>query len=93
MKFVKTVQLKTLEEVLKINGVSKVETGIVLFEGATLKEWLNPEELHMLGKEVDVYVDKYDVMYDLILKGDKYDEDSIDAIFALTSYEWLVKED
>ena len=68
MKFVKTVQLKTLEEVLKIKGVSKVETGIVLFEGATLKEWLNPEELHMLGKEVDVYVDKYDVMYDLILK-------------------------
>ena len=93
MKFVKTVQLKTLEEVLKINGVSKVETGIVLFEGATLKEWLNPEELHMLGKEVDVYVDKYDVMYDLILKDDKYDEDSMDAIYALTSYEWLVKED
>ena len=30
MKFVKTVQLKTLEEVLKVNGVSKVETGIVL---------------------------------------------------------------
>ena len=93
MKFVKTVQLKTLEEVLKIKGVSKVETGIVLSEGATLKEWLNPEELHMLGKEVDVYVDKYDVMYDLILKDDKYDEDSMDAIYALTSYEWLVKED
>ena len=70
MKFVKTVQLKTLEEVLKIKGVSKVETGIVLFEGTTLKEWLNTEELHMLGQEVDVYVDKYDVMYDLILKDD-----------------------
>ena len=93
MKFVKTVQLKTLEEVLKVKGVSKVETVIVLFEGTTLKEWLNPEELHMLGKEVDVYVDKYDVMYDLILKDDKYDEDSMDAIYALTSYEWLVKED
>ena len=39
MKFVKTVQLKTLEEVLKVNGVSKVETGIGLFEGTTLKEW------------------------------------------------------
>ena len=82
MKFVKTVQLKTLEEVLKIKGVSKVETGIVLFEGTTLKEWLTPEELHMLGKEVDVYEDKYDVMYDLILKDDKYDEDSMDAIYA-----------
>ena len=93
MKFVKTVQLKTLEEVLKIKGVSKVETGIVLFEGTTLKEWLHPEELHMLGKEVDVYVDKYDVMYDLILKDVEYDEDSMDAIYALTSYEWLVKED
>ena len=47
----------------------------------------------MLGKEVDVYVDKYDVMYDLILKDVEYDEDSMDAIYALTSYEWLVKED
>ena len=93
MNYVKTVQLKTLEEVLKVDGVSKVETGIVLFEGATLKEWLNPEELHILGKEVDVYVDNYDVMYDLILKDVEYDEDSMDAIYALTSYEWLVKED
>lgn len=93
MKFVKTVQLKTLEEVLKVDGVKREETGIVLMEGKLLKEWLNPEELHMLGKEVDVYVDKYDVMYDLILKDDKYDEDSMDAIYALTSYEWLVKED
>ena len=93
MKFVKTAQLKTLEEVLKVDGVKREETGIVLMEGKLLKEWLNPEELHMLGKEVDVYVDKYDVMYDLILKDDKYDEDSMDAIYALTSYEWLVKED
>ena len=93
MKFVKTVQLKTLEEVLKVDGVKREETGIILMEGKLLKEWLNPEELHMLGKEVDVYVDKYDVMYDLILKDDKYDEDSMDAIYALTSYEWLVKED
>lgn len=93
MKFVKTVQLKTLEEVLKVDGVKREETGIVLMEGKLLKEWINPEELHMLGKEVDVYVDKYDVMYDLILKDDKYDEDSMDAIYALTSYEWLVKED
>ena len=92
MKFVKTVQLKTLEEVLKVDGVKREETGIVLMEGKLLKEWINPEELHMLGKEVDVYVDKYDVMYDLILKDDKYDEDSMDAIYALTSYEWLVKE-
>ena len=93
MKFVKTVQLKTLEEVLKVDGVKREKTGIVLMEGKLLKEWINPEELHMLGKEVDVYVDKYDVMYDLILKDDKYDEDSMDAIYALTSYEWLVKED
>ena len=90
MNYVKTVKLKTLEEVLKVKGVSKVETGIVLFEGTTLKEWLNPEELHILGQEVDVYVDNYDVMYDLILKDD---EDSMDAIYALTSYEWLIKED
>lgn len=93
MNYVTTVKLKTLEEVLKVKGVSKVETGIVLFEGTTLKEWLNPEELHILGKEVDVYVDKYDIMYDLILKDVEYDEDSMDAIYALTSYEWLVKED
>lgn len=93
MNFVKTVKLKTLEEVLKVKGVSKVETGVVLFEGTTLKEWLNPEELHILGQEVDVYVDNYDVMYDLILKDVEYDEDSMDAIYALTSYEWLVKED
>ena len=93
MNYVTTVKLKTLEEVLKVKGVSKVETGIVLFEGTTLNEWLNPEELHILGKEVDVYVDKYDVMYDLILKDVEYDEDSMDAIYALTSYEWLVKED
>lgn len=93
MKFVKTVQLKTLEEVLKVDGVKREETGIVLMEGKLLKEWINPEELHMLGKEVDVYVDKYDVMYDLILKDVEYDEDSMDAIYALTSYEWLVKED
>ena len=93
MKFVKTVQLKTLEEELKVDGDKREETGIILMEGKLLKEWLNPEELHMLGKEVDVYVDKYDVMYDLILKDDKYDEDSMDAIYALTSYEWLVKED
>ena len=89
MNYVTTVKLKTLEEVLKVKGVSKVETGIVLFEGTTLKEWLNPEELHILGQEVDVYVDKYD----LILKDVEYDEDSMDAIYALTSYEWLVKED
>ena len=93
MKFVKTVQLKTLEEVLKVDGVKREETGIILMEGKLLKEWINPEELHMLGKEVDVYVDKYDVMYDLILKDVEYDEDSMDAIYALTSYEWLVKED
>ena len=93
MNYVTTVKLKTLEEVLKVKCVSKVETGIVLFEGTTLKEWLNPEELHILGKEVDVYVDKYDVMYDLILKDVEYDEDSMDAIYALTSYEWLVIED
>ena len=93
MEYVKTVKLKTLEEVLKVKGVSKVDSGIVLFEDATLKEWLNPEELHILGKEVDVYVDEYDVMYDLILKDVEYDEDSMDAIYALTSYEWLVKED
>ena len=30
MKFVKTVQLKNIGEVVKIKGVSKVETGIVL---------------------------------------------------------------
>ena len=93
MNYVKTVKLKTLEEVLKVKGVSKVETGVVLFEGTTLKEWPNPEELHILGKEVDVYVDNYDVMYDLILKDVEYDEDSMDAIYALTSYKWLVKED
>ena len=93
MKFVNTVQLKTLEEVLKVDGVKREETGIVLMEGKLLKEWINPEELHMLGIEVDVYVDKYDVMYDLILKDVEYDEDSMDAIYALTSYEWLVKED
>ena len=93
MEYVKTVKLKTLEEVLKVKGVSKVDSGIVLFEDTTLKEWLNPEELHILGKEVDVYVDEYDVMYDLILKDVEYDEDSMDAIYALTSYEWLVKED
>lgn len=93
MNYVTTVKLKTLEEVLKVKGVSKVETGVVLFEGTTLKEWLNPEELHILGKEVDVYVDNYDIMYDLILKDVEYDEDSMDAIYALTSYEWLVKED
>ena len=93
MNYVKTVQLKTLEEVLKVKGVSKVDSGIILFEGTTLKEWLNPEELHILGKEVDAYVDEYDVMYDLILKDVEYDEDSMDAIYALTSYEWLVKED
>ena len=93
MNYVKTVKLKTLDEVLKVKGVSKVETGVILFEGTTLKEWLNPEELHILGKEVDVYVDNYDVMYDLILKDVEYDEDSMDAIYALTSYEWLVKED
>ena len=93
MEYVKTVKLKTLEEVLKVKGVSKVDSGIILFEGTTLKEWLNPEELHILGKEVDVYVDEYDVMYDLILKDVEYDEDSMDAIYALTSYEWLVKED
>ena len=93
MNYVKTVKLKTLEEVLKVKGVSKVDSGIVLFEDTTLKEWLNPEELHILGKEVDVYVDEYDVMYDLILKDVEYDEDSMDAIYALTSYEWLVKED
>ena len=93
MNYVTTVKLKTLEEVLKVKGVSKVETGVVLFEDTTLKEWLNPEELHILGKEVDVYVDEYDVMYDLILKDVEYDEDSMDAIYALTSYEWLVKED
>ena len=93
MNYVKTVKLKTLEEVLKVKGVSKVETGVVLFEGTTLKEWLNPEELHILAQEVDVYVDNYDVMYDLILKDVEYDEDSMDAIYALTSYEWLVKED
>ena len=93
MNYVTTVKLKTLEEVLKVKGVSKVETGVVLFEGTTLKEWLNPEELHILGQEEDVYVDNYDVMYDLILKDVEYDEDSMDAIYALTSYEWLVKED
>ena len=93
MEYVKTVKLKTLEEVLEVKGVSKVDSGIVLFEDTTLKEWLNPEELHILGKEVDVYVDEYDVMYDLILKDVEYDEDSMDAIYALTSYEWLVKED
>lgn len=93
MEYVKTVKLKTLEEVLKVKGVSKVDSGIILFEGTTLKEWLNPEELHILGKEVDVYIDEYDVMYDLILKDVEYDEDSMDAIYALTSYEWLVKED
>ena len=93
MNYVTTVKLKTLEEVLKVKGVSKVETGIVLFEGTTLKEWLNGEALHILGQEVDVYVDNYDVMYDLILKDVEYDEDSMDAIYALTSYEWLVKED
>ena len=93
MEYVKTIKLKTLEEVLKVKGVSKVDSGIVLFEDTTLKEWLNPEELHILGKEVDVYVDEYDVMYDLILKDVEYDEDSMDAIYALTSYEWLVKED
>ena len=93
MNYVKTVKLKTLEEVLKVKGVSKVETGVVLFEGTTLKEWLNPEEVHRLGQEVDVYIENYDVMYDLILKDVEYDEDSMDAIYALTSYEWLVKED
>ena len=31
MNYVTTVKLKTLEEVLKVKGVSKVETGIVLF--------------------------------------------------------------
>lgn len=93
MEFVKTVQLMTFEEVLARGGVRYEDTGLYKLDETSIIDWLNPEELHMLGKEVDVYVDEYDVMYDLILKDVEYDEDSMDAIYALTSYEWLVKED
>ena len=93
MKFVETVKLMSFEEVLARGGVRYEDTGLYKLDEASIIDWLNPEELHMLGKEVDVYIDEYDVMYDLILKDVEYDEDSMDAIYALTSYEWLVKED
>lgn len=92
MNYVTTVQLKTLEELLKVKGVQKVDTGLVLYNGTTLEEWLNPLEMAMLGKGVDVYVDKRGEEYDLILEGEDYDEDMEEAIYALNSYRWLVAE-
>lgn len=86
-----TVQLKTLEEVLKVAGVRQEETGIALYDdNKVLKDWINPYEMKLLGTEVDVYVDA-DGEYDLIPKGMPYDKDSTKAIYALTSIDWVVE--
>lgn len=94
MEFVKTVQLKTLEEILADGGVSYEETGLYKLNADSFDDWVNPLEIsNVLGKEVNVFKDSRDESYDLIVSTEEYDEDSAFAIYALDSYDWLVKED
>lgn len=94
MEFIKTVQLMTLEEVLAKGGVRYEDSGLFKLSETSFSDWVNPLEIHnVLGKEVNVYKDSRDDSYDLVVSTEEYDEDSVYAIYALDSYDWLVKED
>lgn len=94
MEFIKTVQLKTLEEILADGGVQYEDTGLFKLGETSFDDWVNPLEINnVLGKEVNVYWDSKDKSYDLVVTTEEYDEDSDKAIYALATYDWLVKED
>lgn len=93
MKYITTVQLKTVEELLQAKNVQRVETGIIRgLENEWITDWINPEEMFVLGREVDVYQDPQDHTYDLVIEGVEHSDDSSFVIYGLTDYVWLVKE-
>ena len=93
MKYIKTVQLKTKEELLQVENVQKVETGIIRgLDNKWITDWINPEEMFVLGRVVDVYQDPHDHTYDLVVDGVEHSDDSSLVIYGLPDYAWLVKE-
>lgn len=93
VKYIGKVVLKTVDEVKNDANTSIIEhnAGITLVH-ATGFDFLYPYEQHLLGTEVDAYKDGYG-FYDFIPVGEEYNENRIDAIYAVTDYSWLVKED
>ena len=94
MKYIKTVQLKTEEELLQLENVQKVETGIIRgLDNKWITDWINPEEMFVLGRVVDVYQDPHDHTFDLVIEGVGHSDDSSFVIYGLTDYTWLVKKE
>lgn len=93
VKYVGKAVLKTVDEVKNDVNTTIVEheAGITLVH-ATGYDFIYPYEQRLLGTEVDVYTDGYN-FYDFIPIGEEYHENRIDAIYAVTDYGWLVKED
>ncbi len=93
IEYVGKVVLKTVDEVKNDVNTKVVEhnAGITLVH-ATGFDFIYPYEQRLLGTEVDVYRDGYG-MYDFIPHGEEYHANRIDAIYAVSDYGWLVKED